>query len=435
MFGTDGIRGVFGKGITCKLAHDVGRALAIKCGTEGKGIVVGRDNRQSGTALCMALISGILSQGIDVTDLGVVSTPAVGYSTRNNFCFGVVITASHNTSEYNGIKIFNNLGMKLSAKEESSIENIYKRIGEYALSEQAGKLKKKKAEDYFKFLDGFWGEQKFDLRVCFDCANGATTNTVKKIFKGRFKELVLINTSPDGVLINRVCGATNIGALRQCILQKKLDFGFAFDGDGDRIAMVDNHGNIINGDAILCMLTKYFLGEGENFCSVVGTILTNIGLEKFLKSRGIELIRTPVGDKYISEHMYKHKLVLGGEPSGHIILGRFNPTGDGVLCAIILIFALFKQGKNCKKILMGYKEAPQYQINIKYKSDHTVASGEFADLPEIVRKYTTKLGKNCRLVVRKSGTEPVVRVMIEGQNKAKIESILTEMQEEILSKV
>ncbi|MDR0850163.1 MAG: hypothetical protein LBN07_01625 [Christensenellaceae bacterium] len=432
MFGTDGIRGVFGQQITCSLAFEVGRALGIKCiKHKGKGIIVGRDTRPSGVALSMAIISGILSQGVNVTDAGVATTPAVGFMARQGYNFGVVLTASHNPSEYNGIKIFNKMGMKLSAKEESDIENVHKNINRYAYSKEVGKLKNIKTKPYFEFLASVLEKKKLDLSVCFDCANGAAGGVVKNVFKDRFKELFLINVGVNGININKGCGATSVGALRQFVVSKKLDFGFAFDGDADRVVMINNRGDTIDGDGILCILTEYFLSLGGFSGPVVGTVLTNLGLENYLSLKGIELFRTPVGDKFISEHMFKNKLVLGGEPAGHIILSKFNPTGDGILCSILLILAAVRQGRHPEKMLLGYKQIPQYYLNIKYEPDRSVGNAERLDTAEIVKKYVKKLDKNCRLVVRKSGTEPVIRVMIEGENKEKIERILCEIEEEL----
>lgn len=431
MFGTDGIRGIFGEKLTCSLAFKVGRAIGIECvGCEGKGVVVGRDTRPSGVALMHALISGILSQGINVADLGIATTPAVGFMTSKGYNFGVVITASHNTAEYNGIKIFNKCGMKLLSAEESKMENVLKNINRYAYSKNVGRLKNTKPKEYFEFLTSILKEHKFEFRVCFDCANGAGLAIAKKVFKDRFKEVFFINTSTNGDNINKGCGATSVGALRQFVLLKKLDFGFAFDGDADRIIMIDRFGNSIDGDGVLRILTEYFLSENELFSCVVGTVLTNSGLENYLKTQGLKLVRTAVGDKFISEHMFKNKLVLGGEPAGHIIIANLNPTGDGILCAIMLVLAIFKLGKNCKRWFCGYDQIPQYYLNIKYDGDHMVANGECLDVTKIVNKLTRKAGKNCRLVVRKSGTEPLIRIMIEGYNKEKIERTLEAIEKE-----
>ena len=433
MFGTDGIRGVFGEKITCSLAFDVGRAIGIKAAMcQSKGIVVGRDTRSSGHALTMALVSGILSQGVDVTDLGVVTSPAIGFITHKGYSFGVVITASHNLYEYNGIKIFNKLGMKLSPKDESEIENIVVNIDKYACCKDVGKFKKLAPKQYLEFLDSLLKGQKFDLRVCFDCANGAASGFVKRVFKNSFKELFLINTSSDGMGINKGCGATSVGELRQVVLQKKLDLGFAFDGDADRIIVIDSLGTTIDGDGILCILTQYLL-DIDKFCGpIVGTIMTNSGLENFLKGLNIKLFRTPVGDKFISEHMLRHKLMLGGETSGHIILPELNPTGDGILCAILLILAVAKQGKNTKKMLSDYKQIPQHHLNIKYESDRLVAKCDLVNIHKIATKIAKKqLGKNFRLIVRSSGTEPVIRIMIEGEDEVRIKRVLGEIEKEI----
>ena len=453
-FGTDGIRGVYGKEVTPEIAFNLGRSIALICSKNflrkngvpppakreltGKTIVVGYDTRTSCGVLFHSVVSGILSQGVNVVNLGLVTTPAVSFVARKyKYGFGVMLTASHNSAEYNGIKLFNELGLKLSKKQEERVTVTYENINSYAYEkfDCLGRLYNKRSlvEEYVEYIKSFIKDAFFDYKVCFDCSNGAASRFAKAVFADKFNKVTFLNTSNDGLLVNKACGAADLNCLRQFVLNNKYDFGFAFDGDADRIMLADAESNVLDGDDIMAILTEYFLSINKlKTKTVVGTIITNKGLETHLNTLGVNLLRTDVGDKYVSECLVKNKLQLGGEPAGHIILADYNATGDGLMCAAILLTA-FKTAESVKYLLTRKIKLPQYSVNVKVDNNKKQAIIKDEKLKNAVKKYQRQLGGGARIIVRPSGTEPIIRIMIEGEDEGLIKKVLKELEQIILN--
>ena len=423
LFGTDGIRGVANKEITPLLAFNVGRALGkyISLTNMGK-VIIGRDTRTSGQMLECAFVSGLSSQGIDSDIVGLTSTPCISYLTRQKkYSAGVMITASHNLPEYNGIKIFDNNGIKFDEAQEKIIENILFNIDEYYYNDylNIGKIKycPRLINAYINYLKSLL--KGTIQNICIDCANGGTTKIIQKLFSGN-QQLFLINQEIDGKNINVNCGATNLDKLKQIVTTNNSSLGVAFDGDGDRIMLVSKE-QIFDGDDIIYAFAVY--NKLEN---VVGTTMSNFGLEKSLDNKGINLIRVDVGDKYVIDEMIKNNFILGGEQAGHIIQGNLSPTGDGVLTLISII----NMGvSNFIKLCKQNKKYPQVLINVKVVDKNIIKSEKFKYYLGICESL---LMENGRIVVRPSGTEPVIRIMVEGENKILINKIAKDIQNFIL---
>lgn len=423
LFGTDGIRGVVNKEVTPLLAYNVGRALGKYISVTNKGkVIIGRDTRTSGQMLECAFVSGLSSQGIDSDVVGLASTPCISYLTKQkNYSAGVMITASHNLPEYNGIKIFNSNGIKLDEEQEKIIENILLNIDEYYYNDyqNIGKIRyyPKLVDFYIKYLKNLLTG--VAQNICIDCANGATTKIVQKLFKSN-KQLFFINQETDGKNINVNCGATNLNKLQNIVKNQDINLGVAFDGDGDRIMLVSKE-QVIDGDDIL-----YAFAIHNKTDNVVGTIMSNFGLEKSLEIKGINLIRVDVGDKYVIDEMLKNKFILGGEQAGHIIQCNLSPTGDGVLTLISIInMGIHNFIELCKQ----NKKYPQVLKNVKVANKNIIKSQKFKDYMSICESL---LMENGRIVVRPSGTEPVIRIMVEGENKKLINKIAADIQNFIL---
>lgn len=409
-FGTDGIRGIYNEIITSELVKKVAKSL---CVNKKPKIMLGTDTRPSGQILAFSFIEEIIKYGGKIYNLGIVPTACVAFYTKLYNCdYGVVITASHNPKEYNGIKILDSNGIKLSEKQEFNLENLF----ETSLKiKPGGKLIElnKKREEYINLIQNFNENTLKGLKIVLDCANGAASEIAPLIFKNLNANVLAVNTQGE---INENCGCLHPENVARYVLNNKADLGFAFDGDADRIITVNNEGRVLNGDDILYILTWYFkknkLLESNK---VVGTIITNKGIENKIKDLGVSLVRTQVGDKFIIEKMLQYDYELGGEQSGHIIFNNLILSGDGILTARILAHIylenkeIFKNVKNNKYI--------QVERNIKIKNfDHRnlLNNKSFKNLVDF---YKNKLGENGKLIVRPSGTEPVIRILVETTDK------------------
>lgn len=409
-FGTDGIRGVYGEDLSSLLVHNCGNSLARLC---RKGIVIiGRDTRLSGDLLSLSFSSGLISGGVDVIDIGIAPTPAIAYLTKLLECdFGVVISASHNPAQYNGVKIYDKNGDKINEDIEKEIErklfsplNLpYNKVGRYEYNPKLIKNYQNNLLSTCKSLE--------NLKIVIDCANGATFKLAKKIFSSLGCQTIYLSTKNDGGNINNNCGALFPDNLLKNVIINHADMGFAFDGDGDRILACDEKGNILDGDDILFILSSHT----KNCRGVVGTSMTNKGLENALSKKNIPLARADVGDKYVIELMKNLGYILGGEPSGHIVNHNFSTTGDGMLTAISIAEIVKKSGKSLSK-LIKYKKFPQINKNVTVVDKFRILNSE--KLSSEIISISQAFGKEGRVLVRASGTENKIRIMCEHKQKS-----------------
>lgn len=432
LFGTDGVRGVANTDLTCELAMKIGKATASAIMLENKNckhIIIGKDTRLSSSMLETAIASGICSMGVNVTLLGVVPTPAVAYLvTKYGADAGVMISASHNPWMYNGIKIFGNDGMKISDSIELLIEEMVlldKDLKGISHSDHVGTCSWSKVgvEDYCKYISGTCDIHLGNIRVLMDCANGSASATASDIFRCHGLDVTIINDTPDGVNINSRCGSTYIENLCDQVVDGKYDVGIAFDGDADRVLTVDHTGDVVDGDKVLAILSKYLMDKGmlpKN--SIVGTVMSNLGLSKFCEDNGIEMVKTTVGDRYVLEAMEKDGLILGGEQSGHTIIRNYQTTGDGQLTALQILKIIKETGKSLNELGSVMNIYPQVLKNITVENDQKSFIMENEEVNNIIKLWETKLKDTGRVLVRASGTEPLIRIMVEGQDNNEIRS-------------
>ena len=441
-FGTDGIRRIANTELSPELVYKVAKAGAYvlsKHTDHAPTILIGRDTRISGTLIESAMTAGFLSYGANVKILDVMPTPAVAYLTRRfKADASVVISASHNTYEFNGVKYFSNKGMKIPDELEEEIEEVMDsgKIDELtAVNDKIGvsEIRTDLLDEYVYFFRKNFEEEleQFDKEnfvIAVDTANGATSVVADKVFSVLGIKHMIINDNPDGININANCGSTHLEELKKFVLENKCSLGIAYDGDGDRCLAIDENGNEIDGDKILAILSSSFKKKGilKND-TVVATVMSNLGLNKFAEANDINCIQTKVGDRYVLEEMLKHGYNLGGEQSGHVICLDYNPTGDGILTSILLIRAMLEQNKSASEISSIMKAYPQVLVNAKVKNDK---KDEYKKDPEI-KKAIVDLEKefsgNGRVLIRASGTEPLIRVMIEGENQGYIKEKATEL--------
>ncbi len=415
-FGTDGLRGKVNLELTFDIAKKVGSALASL--KNNPSIVIGCDTRVSNTYLTLAVSGGALAGGANVTDVGVIPTAGIAYITKKlGYDFGVVISASHNSGEYNGIKIFGKDGYKISDKEEEQLEralirekvNDYPFIGKYEQDFNLVKLYKKHLVSIGEKLNG--------LTVVLDCAYGASYKIAPDVFRNLGAKVIATNCHDNGIKINENCGALFAEALAGKVLKYGADFGFSFDGDADRLIAVDENGKIIDGDISLFIISKYYKKLGLlNNDSVVGTSHTNMAIEEELSKLGIGLIRTDIGDKYVLAKMLEKNLTLGGEQSGHIIIKNHATTGDGILSAILLS-NIVKKEKSKLSELSGMKLYPQVNENVVVNDKFRIINNEELNLE--TSKINSSFNGAGRIMVRASGTEPKIRIMVESPDKDK----------------
>ncbi|WMM25700.1 phosphoglucosamine mutase [Tissierella sp. MB52-C2] len=435
LFGTDGIRGIANKDLTPELAYEVGRAGAYILAKESKGtVIVGKDTRISGDMLEAAITAGICSMGLDVISVGVIPTPAVAYLIRKYKALsGVVISASHNPGEYNGIKFFNNEGFKLPDEVEDEIEDIIlnkKELDIRPIGDKVGKIIKEEnaSEDYIDYLVSTSNIDLTGIKIAMDCGHGALYKIAPETIRRLGGELVVINTEPTGTNINQNCGSTNPKMIQELVLKEKADIGISFDGDGDRIIAVDELGNVLDGDHILaaCGLYLYEQGKLKNN-TVVGTIMTNMGLDTFLKEKGINIVKTTVGDRYILEEMIRKDFVLGGEQSGHIIFLDYNTTGDGLATGLHLLEVMQNTGKTMSELNNLMTNFPQVLVNAKVKNELKYKYNENEEIKEEIKRVEDMFKGQGRVVIRPSGTEPLVRVMIEAKEDIGLPQIASDL--------
>lgn len=436
MFGTDGVRGIANLELTPELAYKLGRAgsYVLTEGAHKPTIVVGMDTRISGDMLESALVAGICSVGAHAICVGVVPTPAVAYLTRYyNADAGVVISASHNPVEYNGIKFFNKDGYKLPDEVEGRIEDIIENDLKEVPSPTGVDLgvrefKKEGILDYMNYLKSIVNVDFKGLKVAMDCAEGASYFAAPEVFRELGAEVYVIHNNPDGKNINKNCGSTHMDNIRKFTVENGCHIGFAFDGDADRCLAVDEKGNIINGDFIMAILAKYLKDNGRlDNDTLVVTVMSNMGLDIACEKEGIKTVKTKVGDRYVLEEMLKEGYKLGGEQSGHIIFLEYNTTGDGLLSALSLASVLRKSDKTISEIADIMKELPQVLVNARVTNDKKDAyTKDEMILNEIARIEKSLEGKG-RVLIRPSGTEPLVRVMLEGENQIEINKMAHEL--------
>ena len=416
-FGTDGMRGVVNEDLTYEIAYKCGNALSVL--QEKPTVVIGRDTRVTGEYLTLAVALGAMSGGAKVIDLGICPTAGVAYLTKKTGAdYGVVISASHNPKEYNGIKIFDRNGYKLGDKEEERVErcfirnriDVYSGVGSYEQRFNAVRL-------YEDFLTGAKGVSLQGLSVVLDGANGAASRVAPEVFRRLGASVVATNCRADGMLINDGCGALHPETLVSRMKRYDADVGFAFDGDSDRLIAVTADGRIVDGDVILYVLAGYLKKKGELRGDVaVGTSHTNMAIEHALAAKGIGFLRTDIGDKYVLHKILEKDLSIGGEQSGHIILKDYHTTGDGILTAIFLASVLAEENTSLE-VLADVTPYPQVNLNIVTADKMRVINSE--ELSEEIALLRNELGDGGRIMVRASGTEPKIRIMVESRDEGK----------------
>lgn len=445
LFGTDGVRGVANTELTASLAFDIGRAAAFVLGENNRRpvMVVGRDTRISGDMLENALTAGVLAVGGDVIKLGVIPTPAVAYLVRKyNADAGVVISASHNPFEYNGIKLFNGKGYKLDDSVEQEIESILlgeKEIGtDEFVGDKLGRCRKDDTNAIRQYTDFLLTtiDRKLDgVKVVLDTANGASFETAHIVYEALGADVTVISDEPNGININNGCGSTHPENLQRKVVEIGADVGFAYDGDADRLIVVDEKGRIIDGDRVLCICGKYLkdigkLAEGK----ITATVMSNIGLHKYLEQHGIDVDVTKVGDRYVLESMLQTGSVLGGEQSGHMIFLDYTTTGDGVLSSLQFMKAYLASGSKLSELRDEIHIYPQALVNAGVDNAYKQAALEDEEVKEFIGKVEAKLEGTGRVLIRPSGTEPLIRVMLEGEDSEEIRGYAEQIAEFIHKK-
>ena len=435
-FGTDGVRGVANSELTPELAFKLGRAggyVLTKDAKDKPKILIGRDTRISGEMLEGALVAGLLSIGAEVMRLGVISTPGVAYLSRvMNADAGVMISASHNPVQDNGIKFFGPDGFKLTDEQEAEIE---------ALLDAEDTLPRPVGADIGSVSDYFEGGQKYisylkqtveedflNIHVALDCAHGATSSLATHLFADLEADISTMGSSPDGLNINEGVGSTHPEKLAAFVLERGADVGLAFDGDGDRLIAVDEKGQIVDGDQIMFIIGKYLNLKGRlNKNTIVSTVMSNMGFYKALEENGLTSVKTAVGDRYVVEEMRANDYNLGGEQSGHIVFLDFNTTGDGLLTGIQLVNIMKATGKRLSELAGEMKIFPQKLVNVRVTDKHAVTENE--KVAEVIAAVEAEMNGNGRILVRPSGTEPLVRVMVEAATVQDCENYVNRIAE------
>lgn len=435
-FGTDGIRGRVGEGVitpefVLRLGWAAGKVLAARFQGR-KRILIGKDTRTSGYMFESALEAGLISAGVDVGLLGPMPTPAIAYLTRTfQAQAGIVISASHNPFYDNGIKFFSATGTKLPDEIELAIEAqldkpliTEERLGKaWRVDDAAGR--------YIEFCKGTlpWGFNLSGLKVVLDCANGATYHIAPNVFRELGATVDAIAVSPDGENINHQCGSTEPQKLQARVLETNADLGIAFDGDGDRVAFVDHKGEVVDGDELLYLIAAYRQQHAGGCNGVVGTLMSNYGFERALQQLDIPFTRAKVGDRYVIEQMNSRGWLLGGENSGHIICSDVTTTGDGVVAALQVIRAITSSGMSLHELKKGMCKLPQHMINVRASGTLKLEGNPLID--KAVKEVEHQLGGNGRVLLRPSGTEPVVRVMVEGEDSVMVSRLTRQLADSV----
>lgn len=445
MFGTDGVRGVANTELTPELAMALGKAGAYVLGREYKRplILIGRDTRISGCMLEDALCAGILSMGGDVIKVGVIPTPGIAFLVRKlNAAAGVVISASHNPFEYNGIKFFRGDGYKLDDTIEDEIEKYVKE----GVPSEAGRTgadlgrimepEESPVALYRKFVKSTFDGDLKGIKLVLDCANGASYVAAEDVFTELGADVKVIADKPDGININDKCGSTHPEALGEAVLREHADMGLAFDGDADRLIAVDETGNAVDGDRVISVCARLMKDEGRLANdSVTVTVMSNIGFHKRAEELGIKVEVTAVGDRYVLENMKKTGCRIGGEQSGHMIFLDYSTTGDGMIAALQLLKAYKRYGKKLSELAEEMTVYPQVLINAHVKNENKHNYMENADVKAAIEEVEKKMAGEGRVLIRPSGTEPLVRVMLEGSDTEKIRPLARDLADLIESKL
>ena len=440
LFGTDGARGIANTEISCELAMKIGRATAMVLSEENKNkklkVLVGTDTRQSADMLSSAISAGLCSVGCDVLLLGVVPTPAVAFLVKEySYDAGVMISASHNPCEYNGIKIFRSNGYKLPDAMEDKIEAIILdeilppplKVGAEVGSITSGK---NAIKDYIHHIERTAIGHFYGMRIAIDCANGSASVTANELFRRLGAECTVINCKPDGENINRNCGSTHIDVLQKYVAENGFDLGFAFDGDADRLLCVDHEGNLVDGDKIIAICAKHMKDEGRlNANTAVVTVMSNMGLFEYLRKNNINCEKTKVGDRYVLEKMLECGYHIGGEQSGHVIFLDYATTGDGQVTAVQLLNVIRATGKTLKELADEIEIFPQVLKNVRVSALGKLRLFEDKDIQLAIEEAEKELGDTGRVLVRASGTEPLVRGMLEGRDNEQINRLATQIAE------
>ncbi len=433
LFGTDGARGVANSELTCELAMKIGRAAAMvlteSCAHKPK-VLIGMDTRASSHMLASAIGAGLCSVGADVLVLDVVPTPAVAFLVKEyDYDAAVMISASHNPCEYNGIKIFQGNGYKLPDALENEIEEIIldeTKVPPVVLGGDVGRIHfSSKAVDDYIFHLAMTADGDFKgMKIALDCANGSASVSARALFTRLGAQCFIINDKPNGTNINENCGSTHLEQLQKYVVDNKCDIGFAFDGDADRLLVVDENGKVVDGDKIIAVCSKFMKDNNKlkNDTAVV-TVMSNMGFFKFCEKNGINCVKTKVGDRYVLEEMVKNGYVIGGEQSGHIIFLDYATTGDGQMSAIQVLNVLKRTGKKISELASEMQVYPQVLINVRVSNFGKARLDKDEEVQLAIREASEELGDTGRVLVRVSGTEPLVRVMLEGEDYAQIKSL------------
>ena len=432
LFGTDGIRGKVGKHpMTVDFTSRIAGATASVLAPQGGTVVVGKDTRISGYMFESALEAAFVASGLDVMLLGPLPTPAISFTIKDcNASFGIVISASHNSYEYNGIKILNNLGEKLDMSLEVDIENQLSKDPITQTADTIGRATRNpNARDkYTQFVSGIFNQPRplKNMKVVVDCSHGAAYKVAPRVLSSLGADVIPIGCSPNGYNINLNCGSTNVDTIAKTVPALSADLGIALDGDADRVILIDPNGNTIEGDQILYILAKNAINVNKFSSKIVGTILTNSGLEISLKNKGIKLYRSEVGDKNVLKLMRQTDSIIGGENSGHIINLEYSPSGDGLMTSLLIMKTMIESEKSLDELLDGLDLIPQLNLNVE--TDLTKISNDF--ITKISDDANTNL-KNGRVLVRKSGTEPLLRITVESKDKLEAQKIFESIKTQI----
>lgn len=449
-FGTDGIRRIANTELSPELVYRVAKAgayvLSKHC-NHTPTILIGRDTRISGTLIESAMVAGFLSYGANVKILGVIPTPGVAYLTKKlKADASVVISASHNTYEFNGVKYFSNKGMKIPDDIEEEIEEVMdsdKLTDFTAVNDKIGisEIRTDLLDEYVYFFrknfeEDFEEYDKSDFVVAIDTANGATSIVAEKVFTALGIKHYILNNTPNGININDNCGSTHLDVLKKYVVENKCNLGIAYDGDGDRCLAVDENGNEIDGDKLIAVISNYLKEKGKLANNtIVSTVMSNLGLKKYAEKNNINIVQTKVGDRYVLEEMLKNGYNIGGEQSGHIIFLDYNPTGDGILTSLMFIKVMLEKKMKASDLCKIIKFYPQVLVNAKIKNDNKEKYNEDVEIKAKIDELEKEFADNGRILIRPSGTEPLIRVMIEGENQNYIQTKAEELAKLIEKKL
>lgn len=431
LFGTDGARGIANTELTCELAMQIGRAAALvltKHQSRKPKILIGRDTRISSSMLEAALVAGLCSVGADAELIGVIPTPGVAYLvSRYEADAGIMISASHNPVEFNGIKLFSSTGYKLNDDIEQEIEAlILDNPQDIPLKEgtELGRVYRRRSAplDYINHICASINGDLKGIKVAVDCANGSASTTADKLFENLGAEALVFHAEPDGTNINKDCGSTHIESLTKFVKMHECQLGVAFDGDADRCLAVDENGNVVDGDQMIAIFADYMKKEGTLAKdTAVVTVMSNLGFFRFAENKDIHAVATKVGDRYVLEEMLKEGYNIGGEQSGHIIFSDYATTGDGQLSAVKLLSIIKATGKPLSELADVMEQYPQVMVNVNVSNDKKGLLNTDADIQKAIQEAGNTLGKDGRILVRASGTEPLIRVMAEGKDRDAIQ--------------